>query len=187
MGKQLIKGEKIDINKINGHSNKFVIDITCKSDNENTFDIDAFICVCETNNRISKKGIIFYNNPESTEKSIWFEDGCADNIEKKKEFDIDLNSVPANISKLIIGYSIYKSKNNLDKQMLVNIKLRLINSIMQEEVFSMDIQSDIIVNNVGVIGEIYKYKEFWKFNAIEYNSTSDLISTIKILYNIEVY
>ncbi|OGO82782.1 MAG: hypothetical protein A2Y18_06155 [Clostridiales bacterium GWD2_32_19] len=183
MGKQLIKGEKIDISKINSSSNKFELVITYKNNNENSYDIDTFVCVCENNNRINKKEIIFYNNVENTDKSICFVDCFTDNTENKKTFQINLNS--ANISKLIIGYSIYKS--NLCKQSSADITLKLINRTLQTEVFTMSMQSDIINNNAGVVGEVYKYKDVWKFNAIEYNSPNDLMSTIKTLFNVILY
>ncbi|OGO84805.1 MAG: hypothetical protein A2Y24_04815 [Clostridiales bacterium GWE2_32_10] len=187
MGKHLVKGEKINISKISDYYNKFTIDITNKVNNEISFDIDIFLCMCEVNNRINKKKIIFYNNPENSGENIRFEDFFTDDIENKKVFQIDLNSVEKDIYKLIIGYSVYKNKKNIDKHGTTNITIKFINSTMQAEIFTMDIHENIINNNSGVIGEIYRYKDFWKFNAIEHISKEGLIATIRDLFDVEFY
>jgi len=182
LAKQLVKGEKINISKINDYSNNHTISFLYNNNVEISFAIDIFLFMLDDNNKINNKDIVFYNNPENMEKGISLVEHYGE-IENKKSYDVDLNVVPKNISKLVLGCSIYKDKGNLTKLNPVSITLKVFNRTSNVEIFNLDMQSEIPTSEAIVIGEIYKHNEFWKFSAVEYISSTSLLDSIKMLYS----
>jgi Uncharacterized proteins involved in stress response, homologs of TerZ and putative cAMP-binding protein CABP1 len=178
----LVKGEKINISKINDYSNNLTIIFLYNNNVEISFAIDIFLFMLDDNNKINREEIVFYNNPENTEKSIRFVENYG-SLENKKSYDVDLNAIPKNISKLILGCSIYKNKENLTELNPVNITLKVFNRTSNIEMFNLVMQSEIPTSQAIVIGEIYKHNEFWKFSAVEYVSSTNLLDSIKMLYS----
>ena len=189
MAKQLVKGEKIVLNKIENIFNNITLNITCESTLQKSYDIDTFLFMFEESSRIHKKGIVFYNNPESICKSIQFREYNDETI-KKITFEVNLNGIPKNITKLILGGSVFKNKSNPSSDSnsaSLNISLAAVNRITQTEIFSLDVKCDIASNDAFILGEVYKHTTFWKFNAIDYSLSSDLLGSVKTVYNAGFY
>lgn len=182
MAKQLVKGEKININKINDYSNRLTLSILYNNCDGISFAIDIFLFMLDDNNKIKKKDIVFYNNPENSEKGVRLVEHYGE-IKNEKFWYIDLNAVPKSISKLILGCSIYKDKGILTRPDPVDITLKAFNSTANIEMFNLVMQSEIVSGEAIVIGEIYKYNDFWKFSAVEYISGTNLLDSIKTLYS----
>jgi stress response protein SCP2 len=184
--KQLVKGEKVVINKINEYSNNMIFNILYENKRELSFDIDVFLFMLDNNNRINKNEIIFYNNPKSIGTKIKFNEHYED-TKKRMAYEADLNSVPENITRLIFGCSIYKFKSSINKQLKLNITLKVFNKTLQTELFNLDIENDIKDINSLILGEVYKHNELWKFSAVEYSSDKDILNSIRMIYNTKFY
>jgi tellurium resistance protein TerD len=186
LAKQLVKGEKVVISKINDSMNHLTLNFTYQNTQKISSDVDIFLFMFEESSRISKKGVIFYNNPESICKSVRLSEFYEDSV-KRDTYEVDLNKLPSNISKLILACSIYKSEKASDKPTFANITLNIANQISKADMFSIDIQSDIIANNAVILGEIYKHNDSWKFNAVESTSNEGLLALLRTIYNAYFY
>ena len=185
MVKQLVKGEKVVINKIDDYSNNLTLKLIYENKSETAFAIDLFVFIINENNKINKKDIVYYNNPENSAKSIRLIEAY-EGLENEKKCEVDLNNIPKSISKLVLGCSVYKAEGRSTKISPVNIEFKVSNTTTNTELFNFSIEIDITSSEAVVIGEIYKHNEFWKFNATQAVSGSVLLNLIKTIYNVNL-
>jgi tellurium resistance protein TerD len=184
--KGLIKGEKVVINKINDFYNNLSLDLIYQNQSEMVFALDSFIFMLYENNMVNKKDIVFYNNPENTSKSIRFNESYDEMVNLKK-FDLDLNAMPGNISKLILGCSVYNPAGKTNNLSVGSVMLKILNKSLNVELFDFCVENDFSSIEAVIIGEIYKHNEFWKFNAAQHVSDISLLNMLKTIYNVNFY
>ncbi|TCO78717.1 TerD family protein [Marinisporobacter balticus] len=185
MEKLLVKGEKIVIGKRNEGLNHLVLELTYLNPADLLFDIDIFVFMVEENHGVNKKNIIFYNQPRSICKSIVYrEDDHGD--ENKKSVEVNLNQIPQPIKKIVFGCSIYKDANVTEAK---NIELSFqgIDKMTNMRMFTIHDKINIDQDETVILGDIYQYKDLWKFNTLKYQHEENILRGIKKLYPIKIY
>ncbi|MBR0061645.1 MAG: TerD family protein, partial [Selenomonadaceae bacterium] len=117
----------------------------------------------------SDDDFVFYNNLKHKSGSV---EHMGDNLTGAGEGDdeeikIDLSKVPAEVEKIDFTVTIYEAeerKQNFGQ--VENAFIRVVNSATNEELIRYDLGEDFSIETAVVIGELYRNKGEWKFNAI---------------------
>ena len=151
--------------------------------NDNRCDVDASAFLLGADEKvISEDWFVFYSQPQSPDKSIVYNQ--SDPV-YQKSFDIDLNRINGNVQKIVFVVTIDEAlKKGLNFGMLRDVYLKLTDT-SGNEILSFCL-SDYYDNVTSMmLGEIYKNKEQWKFNAIGNGIARDLEGLCNF-YGIEV-
>lgn len=187
MERLLVKGQKISICKINDPSQQLVFELVYPRSTNMTYDIDIFAYMIENNGRVNKKNIIFYNNPRIIDGGIIYNE-IYESSQIKKSFEINLNKIQSSIETIRLVGSIYcKVRNKLKEPMYVNLQMQATNKTIRSDMFSSLDKVDIVDNQTFVIGDIYKYKDMWKYNAVKQEIHENLMSVMTKVYNTRIY
>ncbi len=171
-GTPLMKGQKIPITG----SGRIKIGLGWDV-NDSRCDLDASAFMLDKNNRIvGDEWFIFYGQDTSPDNSVkykTFDIGVA--CEDDAELTVDLNSVSPNVEKILIAITIYEaSANRLNFGMVSNVYARIIDGDSNKET-SRFVQDECYSNVTAlVLGELYRYKGAWKFNAVGSGVARDL-------------
>ncbi|MBF0336734.1 MAG: TerD family protein [Nitrospirae bacterium] len=134
------------------------------------FDLDASVYLLGANGKVrSDADFIFFNNLKSAEGSV---EHMGDNLTGAGEGDdemvkVDLDKIPADVSKLVFGVTIYdadKRKQNFG--MVRAAFIRIVNQDDNKEVARYDLSEDYSTETAMLFGELYKHNDEWKFKAI---------------------
>ena len=171
-GTPLMKGQKIPITG----SGRIKIGLGWDV-NDSRCDLDASAFMLDKNNRIvGDEWFIFYGQDTSPDNSVkykTFDIGVA--CEDDAELTVDLNSVSPNVEKILIAITIYEaSANRLNFGMVSNVYARIIDGDSNKET-SRFVHDECYSNVTAlVLGELYRYKGAWKFNAVGSGVARDL-------------
>ena len=173
MAVSLKKGQKVDLTKTNPDLKEILIGLgwdTNKYDGGSEFDLDAAAFLLGASGKVnSDDDFIFYQNLKHASGSV---EHMGDNLTGAGEGDdeeikIDLGKVPANVEKIDFTVTIYEAderKQNFGQ--VENALIRVVNMANNEELIRYDLGEDFSVETAVVIGELYRNKGEWKFNAI---------------------
>ena len=173
MAVSLKKGQKVDLTKTNPGLKEILIGLgwdTNKYDGGSEFDLDAAAFLLGASGKVnSDDDFIFYQNLKHASGSV---EHMGDNLTGAGEGDdeeikIDLGKVPANVEKIDFTVTIYEAderKQNFGQ--VENAFIRVVNMANNEELIRYDLGEDFSVETAVVIGELYRNKGEWKFNAI---------------------
>lgn len=173
MAISLQKGQKIDLTKTNPGLKKILIglgwDIN-KYDGGGDFDLDAAAFLLGANGKVSSdEDFVFYKNLKHKSGSV---EHLGDNLTGAGEGDdeqikIDLSKVPANVDKIDFTVTIYDADARKQKfGQVENAYIRVINDETGVELIRYDLGEDFSIETAVVVGEIYRNKGEWKFNAV---------------------
>ena len=171
-GAPLMKGQKIPITG----SGRLKIGLGWDV-NDSRCDLDASAFMLDKNNRIvGDEWFIFYGQDKSPDSSVQYKVfdisvACEDDA----ELTIDLNKVSPNVEKILIAITIYEaSANRLNFGMVQNVYARIMDADTGKET-SRFVQDECYSNVTAlVLGELYRYKGAWKFNAVGSGVARDL-------------
>ena len=173
MGVSLRKGQKVDLTKGNPSLKKILIGLgwdVNKYDGGYDFDLDAAAFLLGDSGKVnSDDDFVFYNNLKHQSGSV---EHMGDNLTGEGEGDdeeikVDLEKVPANISKIDFTVTIYDAE--VRKQtfgQVSNAYIRVVDDETGRELIRYDLGEDFSVETAVVVGEIYRNRGEWKFNAI---------------------
>ncbi|MBQ6297088.1 MAG: TerD family protein [Selenomonadaceae bacterium] len=173
MAISLKKGQKVDLTKTNPGLKNILIGLgwdTNKYDGGKDFDLDASIFLLGASGKVnSDDDFVFYGNLKHVSGSV---EHLGDNLTGAGEGDdeqikIDLSKVPANVEKIDFTVTIYEAeerKQNFGQ--VENAFIRVVNEATGEELIRYDLGEDFSIETAVVIGELYRNKGEWKFNAI---------------------
>ena len=173
MAVSLKKGQKVDLTKTNPGLKEILIGLgwdTNKYDGGSEFDLDAAAFLLGASGKVnSDDDFIFYQNLKHASGGV---EHMGDNLTGAGEGDdeeikIDLSKVPANVEKIDFTVTIYEAderKQNFGQ--VENAFIRVVNTANNEELIRYDLGEDFSVETAVVIGELYRNKGEWKFNAI---------------------
>ena len=151
--------------------------------NDSRCDVDASAFLLGMNEKvISEDWFVFYSQPQSPDRSIVYNQN--DPV-YQKSFDIDLNRLNSDVQKIVFVVTIDEALNKgLNFGMLRDVYLKLTDTSGNEILsFCLTDYYDNVTSMM--IGEIYKNKEQWKFNAIGNGIARDLEGLCNF-YGIEV-
>ena len=173
MAISLQKGQKVDLTKGNPSLKKILIGLgwdTNKYDGGHDFDLDAAAFLLGANGKVnSDDDFVFYNNLKHKSGSV---EHMGDNLTGAGEGDdeeikVDLSKVPANVDKIDFTVTIYDADARKQKfGQVENAYIRVVDDETGKELIRYDLGEDFSVETAVVVGEIYRNKGEWKFNAI---------------------
>ena len=173
MAISLKKGQKVDLTKTNPGLKNILIGLgwdTNKYDGGSDFDLDASVFLLKADGKVNgNEDFVFYGNLKHVSGSV---EHLGDNLTGAGEGDdeqikIDLSKVPENVEKIDFAVTIYEAderKQNFGQ--VENAFIRVMNAENKEELIRYDLGEDFSVETAVVIGELYRNKGEWKFNAI---------------------
>jgi len=173
MAISLKKGQKVDLTKTNPGLKNILIGLgwdTNKYDGGKDFDLDASVFLLGEGGKVnSDDDFVFYGNLKHVSGSV---EHLGDNLTGAGEGDdeeikIDLSKVPENVAKIDFTVTIYEAeerKQNFGQ--VENAFIRVVNEATGEELIRYDLGEDFSIETAVVIGELYRNKGEWKFNAI---------------------
>ena len=165
----LSKGQKVDLTKGNAGIRQLLIGLGWQSQGDN-FDLDTAAFLLGVNGKVSgDDDFIFYGN-------LRHFSGCVehkgDNLVGNSGGDaeqimVDLGKVPGNIERIAFTATIYDAEGRRQNfGMVRNAYIRVVNADTQRELLRYDLGNQFSVETAVVVGEIYRHKGEWKFNAI---------------------
>ena len=173
MAVSLKKGQKVDLTKTNPGLKEILIGLgwdTNKFDGGSDFDLDAAAFLLGGSGKVnSDADFIFYGNLKHASGSV---EHLGDNLTGAGEGDdeeikIDLSKVPAEVEKIDFTVTIYEAderKQNFGQ--VENAFIRVMDATNNKELIRYDLGEDFSIETAVVIGELYRNKGEWKFNAI---------------------
>ena len=196
MAVNLQKGQKVSLKKSDGKklSNLMVglgWDAVTKEEKGGFFsrifggkkdiDCDASVFVCQGGKLVSKEDIVYFGNLEHKSKAIKH---MGDNLTGEGDGDdeqifVNLDKIPAQYDKLVFVVNIYKAVDR--KQhfgMIKNAYIRIIDNDSREELCRFNLSEDYTDMLSMIAGEVYRYKDEWKFNAIGSGTKDTGLSTL---------
>ena len=169
----LQKGQKVSITKGNPGLTNVVVGLgwdVNKFDTGGAFDLDTAAFLLTDSGRVSTQDdFIFFGN-------LKHPTGCVqhlgDNLTGAGDGDdeqikINLSLVPSSITKIALTVTIYDAEvRSQNFGQVNNAFIRIYNEVTGEEILRYDLGEDFSIETAAVFGELYKYGDEWKFNAI---------------------
>lgn len=173
MALNLQKGQKIDLTKGNPGLSKLFIGLgwdTNKYSGGYDFDLDATAFLLKGDNKVSSNlDFVYYGNLQHSSGSV---EHMGDNLTggtggDDEQIKVDLNRVPDNIERIAIAVTIYDAeKRNQNFGQVSNAYIHIVDTTTNTELLRYDLGEDYSIETSMVVGEIYRYKGEWKFNAV---------------------
>ena len=169
----LSKGQKVDLTKGNPGLKKIMVGLgwdVNAFDTGSAFDLDAAAFMVGENGICpTEKEFVFYGNLQHPSESVKH---MGDNLTGEGEGDdeqilVDLEKVPANISKIAFTVTIYDAdarRQNFGQ--VSNAFIRIVDDATGQELIRYDLAEDFSIETAVVVGELYRHNGEWKFNAI---------------------
>ena len=173
MAVSLKKGQKVDLTKTNPGLKEILIGLgwdVKRYDGGKDFDLDSSVFMLGANGKVrDDDDFVFYGNLKHKSGAV---EHMGDNLTGAGEGDdeeikVDLSKVPADIEKIDFTVTIYEAeerKQNFGQ--VENAFIRVVNQATGEELIRYDLGEDFSIETAVVIGELYRNKGEWKFNAI---------------------
>ena len=173
MAISLQKGQKVDLTKGNPSLKKLLIGLgwdVNKYDGGHDFDLDAAAFLLNSSGKVnSDEDFVFYNNLKHKSGAV---EHMGDNLTGEGEGDdeeirVDLDKVPANVEKIDFTVTIYDAEARRQTfGQVSNAYIRVVDDTNNKELIRYDLGEDFSVETAVVVGEIYRNRGEWKFNAI---------------------
>jgi len=173
MAVSLKKGQKVDLTKTNPGLKEILIGLgwdVNKYDGGKEFDLDSSVFMLNATGKVnSDDDFVFYGNLKHVSGAV---EHLGDNLTGEGEGDdeqikIDLSKVPENVEKIDFTVTIYEAEERHQNfGQVENAFIRVVNMANNEELIRYDLGEDFSIETAVVIGELYRNKGEWKFNAI---------------------
>lgn len=169
----LKKGQRADLTQGNPGLKKLIVGLgwdTNKYDGEHDFDLDAAAFLLGANGKvIAETDFIFYNNPLHDSGAVEHKDenlkGAGEGDEE--QIKIDLSKVPVNIEKIAFTVTIHEAKKRRQNfGQVSNAFIRIVDEASGKKILRYDLGEDFSTETAVVVGELYRNKGEWKFNAV---------------------
>jgi tellurium resistance protein TerD len=180
MGVSLSKGGNVSLTKAAPNLTSIAVGLgwDARSTSGADFDLDASALALNDSHKVlGDEYFVFFNNLASPDGSIEHQ---GDNLTGAGEGDdevinINLVSVPAQVSSIVFPVSIYEAENRGQSFGQVrNAYIRIVNLANDVELARYDLTEDASTETAMVFGEVYRYNAEWKFRAIGQGYASGL-------------
>ena len=167
---EIQKGQKISLTKDNKKLKELLIGLGWEIGKKQEMDLDVSVFLLGENDKVrSEKDIIFYNQTEDESGAVKH---LGDNkiggiIGDAEQIKIDLTKVPAQVQKIDFTITIYEAETR--KQNFGQMKrayIRVIDQNTKEEILIYNLSEEYKEETAIIVGEIYRNKGEWKFQAI---------------------
>lgn len=164
MATVLKKGQKADITKGNVGIKKILLGFGWQTNSSVDLDCAAFLL--ESSGKVrGDSDFVFYGNSNHDSGSV---EHLGKNLSggDVEQIKIDLSKIPAQIEKIDLTATIYEPEERRQNfSMVKGAYIRIIDAETRMEILRFDLEN-FSVETAIVVGEIYRYKGEWKFNAI---------------------
>ncbi|MBR0485279.1 MAG: TerD family protein, partial [Oscillospiraceae bacterium] len=135
-------------------------------------DLDASAFLLAQNDKVpSEDWFVFYGQPNSPDNSIRY----SGNTGTGAEMLINLNQINPDIQKIAFAVTIYEAvQQRLHFGMVQSVSGRMFNQMNSTELARIDLTDCTAGITALVVGELYRYKGAWKFNAVGSGVNRDL-------------
>ncbi len=172
MAVNLGKGGNVSLSKEEPGLKKILIGLgwDVRATDGGAFDLDASLFMVANTGKVRNDAdFIFYNNLKSADGSV---EHTGDNLTGAGEGDdevikVDLQKVPADVDKLVIGITIHEADVRKQNFGMVNSAfIRVVNQDNDREIVKFDLSEDMSTETAMLFGEVYRNGEEWKFRAV---------------------
>lgn len=169
----LTKGQKVSLTKSNPGLSRVVVGLgwdVNQYDTGGDFDLDATAFLLTDTGKVSRQeDFIFFGNVNHPSGSV---SHLGDNLTgigdgDDEQIKINLSLVPENISKIAFAVTIYEAETRRQNfGQINNAFIRIYDETSGQEILRYDLGEDFSIETAAIFGELYKYGNEWKFNAI---------------------
>lgn len=169
----LTKGQKVSLTKSNPGLTNVIVGLgwdVNQYDTGGDFDLDATAFLLTDAGRVScQEDFIYFGNLSHPSGSVIHQ---GDNLTGVGEGDdeqikLNLSLVPANITKIAFAVTIYDAETRRQNFGQINQAfIRIYDASTGQEMLRYDLGEDFSIETAAIFGELYKYGNEWKFNAI---------------------
>lgn len=182
MAINLQKGQKIDLRKSNPGLSSIMIGLgwdpvksgggflkSLMGGNQEV-DCDASVFMINNQGKLeSNKDLIYFGNLKSENNAVIHtgDNVTGDGAGDDEQILVDLDKVPAHVSKLLFVVNIYNCVAR--KQhfgMIKNAFIRVVDKTSKKEVARYNLSDDYSTKTALVVGTIYRQGNSWKFSAV---------------------
>jgi stress response protein SCP2 len=146
-------------------------------------DLDSSAFMVAENGKIPVDDyFIFFNQLASPEGAVQHQGNTVtgDGPGDYQVIWVDLAQVPAHIQKIIFTITIYEAEHRQQNfGMVKNAYIRVINEVNQVELARYNLTETFTEETAMIFGELYRYKEEWKFRAVGQGFAGGLPSMAK--------
>ena len=176
-GDRLAKGQKYSIKDRDGRPAeqlKICLGWDVK-DGRVELDASAFM-LCDNGKVPGDEWFIFYGQPDSPDNGLHYKIFKDDpNSPDDAAIIMDLTRVDARVTKIALAVTIYEAAaHSLNFGMVQNLYARILDSRTNREIASFKMDDCYSSVTAMVLGELYRYKGEWKFNAVGAGKNLDL-------------
>lgn len=189
MAINLVKGQKIDLTKGNAGLNKIMVGLgwdpvssgkgllgSLFGGGNKDIDCDGSAIMLGAGDKLlSNKDVIYFGNLTHASKSVKHmgDNLTGDGAGDDEQIFIELNSIPAQIEKIIFVVNIYDCINRRqDFGMIQNAFIRIVDHNTNQELVRFNLTDNYKGSTALVVGEVYRHESEWKFAAVG-NGTND--------------
>ncbi len=173
MSINLSKGQKVDLTKGNPGLKSIMVGLGWDVNKYSTgvdFDLDATAFLLGENQKVtSNKDFVYYGNLKHISGAV---EHYGDNLTGSGDGDdeqihVNLSTLPGNIDRIAFAVTISDAeKRNQNFGQVSNAFVRIVDEATKKEIIRFDLGEDFSTETAVVVGELYRYKGEWKFNAI---------------------
>ena len=176
-GDRLAKGQKYSIKDRDGRPAqqlKICLGWDIK-DGRVELDASAFM-LCDNGKVPGDEWFIFYGQPDSPDNGVHYKIFKDDpNSPDDAALILDLERVDPRVTKIALAVTIYEAgAHSLNFGMVQNLYARILDSRTNREIASFRMDECYSSVTAMVLGELYRYKGEWKFNAVGSGKNLDL-------------
>jgi tellurium resistance protein TerD len=191
MGISLVKGGNVSLSQTSPELNKIKVGLgwDVRATEGAAFDLDASAFLLTSADKVrSSDDFIFYNQLKSKCGSV---EHLGDNRTGAGEGDdeiinVTLNSVPADIQKIVFVVTIHEAeKNKQNFGQVSSAFIRIVDDTKNEELARFDLSEDASVSTSMIFGELYRRSDEWKFRAVG-QGVSGGLATIAKNYGVQL-
>ena len=164
MGMNISKGQKADLTKNNAGLRSVLVGMGWQADSAIELDTAAFL-LGAGGKVAGDADFVFYGNARHASGAV--EHIAAPAGGDKQQVRVDLAAVPASIEKIAVTATIYDAdarRQNFSQ--VAGAYVRVLDAASGAELLRYDLGQGFSVETAIVVGEIYRYKGEWKFNAV---------------------
>nr|WP_314626283.1 TerD family protein [uncultured Selenomonas sp.] len=164
MGMNISKGQKADLTKNNAGLRSVLVGMGWQANS--AIDLDTAAFLLGAGGKVAGDAdFVFYGNARRASGAV--EHIAAPSGGDKQQVRVDLAAVPASIEKIAVTATIYDAdarRQNFSQ--VAGAYVRVLDAASGAELLRYDLGQGFSVETAIVVGEIYRYKGEWKFNAV---------------------
>lgn len=167
MAIKLSKGQKIDLTKNNPLLNRVLVGLGWTADRR--IDIDTAAFLLRADGKVdSDEDFVFYGNLKHKSNSVEHGgDGSKGGSTDNEQIHVDLGRVPPDVERIDFTATIYDALNRRQNfGMVKDAYIRVADESSGQELVRFNLGDNFTVETAIVVGELYRHKGNWKFNAI---------------------